>query len=171
MAQHPVEAHQPAHGAAPDKGVLPVRQGAEALVDVGLQVVDVPLHGFLCPGLIWAAPFAAGIVVKGRVLREPAVIRVGVAFQRHHNQRRLCIIQIPAHAPALAVGGVVIKKDILPVKHVEHGIAPGRLRVVAPGKIYVKSAFFLPCVAGIGEGSLLDHRQSSCFQLSTKVYY
>ena len=47
ILQQGIQAHQSAHAAAADKGICPVRQGAEILVDQRLEPVDEPAHGGL----------------------------------------------------------------------------------------------------------------------------
>ena len=116
VVEQGVQAHQAAHGAAADEGVPPVGQGAEIAVDEGLEPVDEPTHR----GRALAVKVAVLGVIEavGRVLHQPLVVRPRVALHRRHDERRVGVVQIIRHAPALAVGSVLVEEDVLAVEHI-----------------------------------------------------
>ena len=153
VGRHGVQAHKPAHGAAGDEGVLPVRQGGEHGVDIGLEGVHQPFHGGAPP-----TPDVAHLrVVKGKggVFREAAVVGVVVALHRRDDDRQLGGRREVRHAPALAVGGVLIEKDVVAVEHIEDRIAG--LGVFLEGVRYVDVG-----TPGLVSGELRDGDAPFC---------
>ena len=152
-----VHAHQPAHGTAGDEGVGPVGQGAVLPVDGGLEGVYEPVHGDLPPALYMAE---VGLVEGvGGVLRQPPVVRMVVALHRRHNEGHLKLVQILPQSPALAIGGVGVEKNVVAVKHVQHGVVPAGLPVVAVRQIEVGSPGLVSGQLGDGHIPGLDHNR------------
>ena len=168
VVQQGVQAHQTAHGAAADEGVLPVGQGAEIAVDEGLEPVDEPVHG-RSP---LAVKVAVGRVIEavGRILHQTLVVRPGVALDRRHDERRVGVVQIVCQPPALAEGGIFVKKDILAVEHVQHRIPAVRVGFVHGGQIDINTALLGAVDSGVADAPFLDHgpgpSQSSYSMLS-----
>ena len=155
VLQQGVQAHQTAHAAAADEGVLPVGQGAEAAVDEGFEPVDIPAHG----GLTLAVEVAVGGVIEpiGRILHQTLVVGACVALHRRHDQRRVGVVQIIGHAPALAVGGIFVKKHVLAVEHVQHREPAVRLGLIHGGQINVRSALLGAVDGRVAHAPFFDH--------------
>ena len=135
--------------------MLPVGQGAEIAVDEGLEPVDEPAHG-RSP---LAVKVAIGRVIEavGRILHQPFVVGSGVALHRRHDQRGVGVVQIIGHAPALAKGGILVKKDILAVEHVQHRIPAVRVGFVHGGQIDINTALLGAVDGRVAHAPFFDH--------------
>ena len=156
VLQQGVQAHQPAHGAAGNKGVLPAGQGAVLPVNLGLEGLYKPVHGGPAP----AGDVAEVWLIKGvgGVLRQPPVVRVVVALHRRHNEGHLKGVQILPQPPALAVGGVGVKEDVVAVKHVQHRVMPVQLPVVVCRQIEINAPGLVSGELRDGHIPLLNHK-------------
>ena len=117
--------HEPAHAGAADARALPEGDGGEGAVDVGLELVDQPLHGGLAQGFV--APQPAVIALVGQIFAEPLVPHVA-ALDAHDDHGLVPSGHVFIQAPTFSVGGVLIPEQIVPVKKVHDGI--GRLAPV-----------------------------------------
>ena len=130
--------------------------------------MDEPAHG--------RSPLAVKVTVGriieavGRILHQTLVVRPGVALDRRHDERRVGVVQIVCQPPALAEGGVFVKKDILAVEHVQHRIPAVRVGFVHGGQIDINTALLGAVDSGVADAPFLDHgpgpSQSSYSMLS-----
>ena len=166
ILQQSVQAHQSAHAAAADKGICPVRQGAEILVDQRLEPVDEPAHG----GLSLAVKVAVGGVIEavGGILHQTLVVCPGVALDGRHDQRGVGIVQIICHAPAFAVGGILVEKYVLPIEHIQHGEPALRLCLVHGGQVDIRPALFGAVDRRVTHAPFFDHGASFLSNLPAK---
>ena len=159
VGQQGVQAHQAAHGAAADEGVAAVRLGAEIGVDVGLELPDEPVEGLAALAIKVAV---VGVVkTVGRILHQPLVVGSGVALDGRHDEGRIGVIEVIGHAPAFAVGGVLIKEDVLAVEHIEHRVAAVGVCLVHGRQIDIHAAVFLTVDRRIADRPFLDHFPNS----------
>ena len=151
---HGVHGHQPAHGGTGNDGVAAVGQGAVILVDVGLQLLDHPVH----VNIALAPNFSQGgiFVVQGGVLHQAAVPLV-VAFHGHDDQVFLALHHEFVHAPGFAVGGILVEKHIVPIEHIHHGIAAVGIFFIGFRQIDVSGAGGISGQFGNGHIPLFDH--------------
>ena len=117
--------HKPAHAGAADARALPEGNGGEGAVDIGLELVDQPLHGGFAQGFVTPQP--AVIALIGQVFAEPLVPHMA-ALHAHDDHGLVPVRHVFLQPPAFAVGGVSIPKQIVPVEEVHDGI--GRLSPV-----------------------------------------
>ena len=166
ILQQGIQAHQPAHAAAADKGICPVRQGAEILVDQRLEPVDEPAHG----GLSLAVKVTVGGVIEtvGGILHQTLVVCPGVALDGRHDQRGVGIVQIIRHAPAFAVGGILVEKHVLPIEHIQHGEPALRLCFVHGGQVDIHPALLGAVDRRVTHAPFFDHGASFLSNLPAK---
>ena len=154
VGRRAVQRHQAAHGGTRENGVSPVGQGAEMLVDVGLQLIYHPVHGGAAP-----APDLPQLgIFKGHrgILRQPAVALM-VALHAYDDQLLSGALHVVVHAPGFAEGRVLVKENVMPVEHVHDGIPPVGFFVVAFRKIDVRSAGGIPGQLGDGHIPFDNH--------------
>ena len=132
-----IQRHQPAHGGTGDDGVAPVGQGAVVRIDEGLQLLDHPVHVHIS----LAANFAQGgvFIAQGGVFND-ALVAIVVAFHGYNDELFFAFLHVFVHAPGFSEGSVLIKKNVVPVEHIHHGIAPLGLPFVAFRQIKVDVA-------------------------------
>ena len=155
ILQQGIQAHQAAHGTAANERVLPVRQGAEIVVNEGLEPVDEPAHG----RLPLAVKVAIGRVIEavGRILHKALVVGACIALHCRHDERGIGVVQIIRHAPALAVGGIRIKEHILAVEHIQHRIPALRVGFVHGGQVDIHPALLHAVHRRIADAPFFDH--------------
>ena len=139
----------------PMKVCCPVGQGAEVAVDEGFEPVDIPAHG----GLTRAVEVAELRIVEpvGRILHQPFVVGSGVALHRRHDQRGVGVVQIIGHAPAFAKGGILVKKDVLAVEHIQHRIPAVGVSFIHRGQINIYSALLGAVDGRVAHAPFFDH--------------
>ena len=120
--------------------MLPVRQGRAVCVDHGLEHADEPVHRLAPAALKVTVPGHVDAV--GGVLVDAGPVFPVVAFERRDDQRDIAVVQELAHAPALAVGRVLVKKDVVPVEHIQDREAKLRAGLRHGRQIDVSGAFF-----------------------------
>ena len=157
VAQDRVQAHQPAHGAAGDEGMRAAGLCGVAPVDQGFELLSEPVHRLL-PSARHMAQMRV-IKGKGRVFRKPAVIRAMVAFHGHDHHAGVRFVHVGAHAPGGAVGGVLVEKHVVPVKHIQYGqpLPP----VHSVGQVHIYIARLLTRVGGIRDAPFFHHGEES----------
>ena len=85
-------------------------------------------------------------ILKGErgILAQPGKGGTVVTFHSDHNQFRVGGVQIGSHSPALAIGGVPVKENVVAVEHIQHGKPGGRVLSGLSGKIDVHIARLFP---------------------------
>ena len=118
MGRDAVQAHQPAHTRPADGRVAAVGQRGVFRVDEGFQLVDHPFQIRLAPTV--DGVFLPGEVV-GAVLFQPGVALV-VALGRDDDGLAVGV-HVFFQPPTGAVGGRGIKKQVMPIKHIDDRVA------------------------------------------------
>ena len=112
------------------------------MINIGFQGPDHPLHIDKALALDFAK-FSVFKIDRG-VLFQPVVALV-IAFNSNDNQILAAFFHVFVHAPGFSVGSVLVKKDIVAVKHVHDGIAAVKFFLVGSGQINVG---FPGCISG-----------------------
>ena len=109
--------------------------------------------------LALAVKVAVLVVVEavGRILHQPFVVGSGVALHRRHDQRGVGVVQIIGHAPAFAKGGILVKKDVLAVEHIQHRIPAVRVSFIHRGQINIYSALLGAVDSRVAHAPFFDH--------------
>ena len=117
--------------------------------------MDEPVQSVLA----FAVEVAVLLIVEavGRILHQTLIVGTGVALHRRHDEGRIGVVQIIRHAPALAVGGVLVEKHVLPVEHIQHRIPPPGVGVVHGRQVNIGPAFFFAPHCGVADAPLLYH--------------
>ena len=133
----------------------PVGLGAVVGVDAGLELVDEPVQGVLA----FAVEVAVLLIVEavGRILHQTLIVGTGVALHRRHDEGRIGVVQIVGHAPALAVGGVLVEKHVLPVEHIQHRIPAVGVSFIHRGQINIYSALLGAVDGRVAHAPFFDH--------------
>ena len=145
VLRHRVNAHQSAHGAAGDIRVLPLRKRAVFPVYKGFEGMYQPFHGDMAH-----SRYASALAVpetERSVFPQSSVVRTVIAFHRGNDHLRLCTVHVLFHAPAFSVCGVLVKKHIMSVEHIQDRIAGLGIFFVGIRKVYI-------CVSFFGSGKL-----------------
>ena len=149
-----VQAHQPAHAGPADGRVFAPGQGGELRVDVRLEFLHEPLQVLLAGAVDAAEP----VGVIGAVFLQAHVALV-VAFRRGDDGVGVGV-QVFLQAPAGAVGGSGIKKQVVAVEHIHDRVAPaGSLPAVRQVQ---KDVAVQPVGRDVG-GKGLDHAAGCSF--------
>ena len=147
------------------------RSGRVLAVDVWFELVDEPVEGVLA----FAVKVAVVGVVKtvGGILHQPLVVGARIALNGRHDHRGVGVVQIIGHPPALAIGGVTVKKHVLAVEHIEHRIPAVRVCLIHGGQIYISAPLLLAVDGRVAHSPLFDHRSKiplvpsiSCSEIS-----
>lgn len=130
-----IQAHQPTHGAAGNKGSFPLRQGGILGVYHGLEFLNQPFHGPFAPATDTSQIFF--LKREGRILGKAGIVGCVIALRCHDDQWRLGLVHVFLHAPAFAIGGVLVEKNVMAIEHVQHGVAGIGVRGQRIGDIYI----------------------------------
>jgi len=114
-----------------------------------------PVHGDLASG--FNLPERRGFKGKWCVFLQPSVIRAMVAFYSGNDERCLRVVHIFFHAPAFSVCCVRVEKNIVPVEHVKHLVAPLRFKRVRLRQVYIDASFFVSGQLGDFDFPFFNH--------------
>ena len=136
-----IEGHEAAHAGAADQSVLPVRQGPEIAVDIGLQLLDEPVHIALALTL---DPAKLGILKGHRGVLPQAAVPLPVALDAHKDQLLAAFLHVVVHAPGGAVGGILVKKHVVSVKEIHNRVSSLRVLLIAFRQIDIGLSHLVP---------------------------